>query len=124
MTLFTDIKFVVFFTGNFVCSILTRLLEKVQAQDNINTEVMNQTSGKASVFTEHVCVKTESLDESKNGMDDPVNEAVKEEKPDILDEIVDSFSKEDLKKLIVKSKNGDNVLFCDTGIILYDLHCD
>ena len=114
-----------FFTGNFVCSILSRLLEKVHAQNNIKTEVTNQTLDKPSLFTEHVCIKTESLDESKVETDDvPVDGVIKEEKPDILDEIVDSFPKEDLKKLIVKSKNGDSVLFCDTGIILYVLYCD
>ncbi|XP_060552472.1 DNA-directed primase/polymerase protein-like [Ruditapes philippinarum] len=86
--------------------------------DPVNESVSEE---KHRVNTGHLDVN-ESVSEEKHRVNTghiDVNESVSEEKNRVhtshIDEILDSFSIEDLKKLMVNSKNGD-VLFCDTGV--------
>ncbi|KAK3590349.1 hypothetical protein CHS0354_034900 [Potamilus streckersoni] len=86
--------------GSFVCYIFSKLLSYLRPKSS-QTIVAGTQSVKNS--------------QEKNDMDNQHAEG-KEDEQDQLSALWNQFSKEDLEMLIVKNKNDDETLFCDTGV--------
>ncbi|XP_053393469.1 DNA-directed primase/polymerase protein-like isoform X2 [Mercenaria mercenaria] len=98
--------------GRFVCSIMSRLVEKIYTAYNTGTD-SRSVHHTAQVTKEREYVRVEkdihdqTIDEDKCRL---------EEKVDKLKEVIESFAMEDLHSLMVKNKNGEDIPFCDTGV--------